>query len=64
MESILYRGISTNESTHLQGYHPRLSVFIKKITIHIDVSYVKLGTVIMQEVKPIGFYYRRLLKRK
>ena len=50
MDSKFHQGISTNESTHLQGDHPCLYVFIKKITIHTDASDVQMIKLIMQEV--------------
>ena len=62
MESSLYQGISTNEITHLQGDHPRLSGFFKKITIHTDTSDVQLGAAIKQEGKPLAFYSQKLSK--
>ena len=64
MESSLYRGISTNESTHLQGEHPHLSRFLKKFTIYTYESDVQLGAVIIQEGKPLAFYSKNDLKRK
>ena len=59
MDSSLHQGISTNESTHCQGYHTHLSVFIKKSTIHTGAADVQLGAVIMQEVKPLAFHYKK-----
>ena len=59
MESRFHRVISTNESIHRQGDHPRLSGCLTKFTIHTDASGVKLGVVIMQEGKPPAFYYQK-----
>ena len=38
--------------------------FSKNFTIHTDASDVKLGAVIMQEVKPLAFYSQKLSKVK